>query len=135
MCSTHYFPSYFVVNMRGFDFPSYLPLNMRGSIKGNIFVGNNEANCTRQHQGWHYHIHTTVQLWCVCGRHLMVIGSTMQVRQPKMRDNQNGGTTKKEGQPKMRHNQKGGTIKILTIDMSTLLDLIQNFKIVSHFVS
>ena len=40
-----------------------------------------------------------------------------------MRDNQNGGTTKKEGQPKMRHNQKGGTIKILTIDMSTLLDM------------
>ena len=39
----------FVVNMRRFDFPSYLPLNMRGNIKGNIFVGNNEANCTRPH--------------------------------------------------------------------------------------
>ena len=40
------FPSFFVVNMKGFDFPSYLPQNMRVNIKGNIFVGNNEANCT-----------------------------------------------------------------------------------------
>ena len=37
MCTTHYFPS-------------YLPQNMRGNIKGNIFVGNNEENCTRPHQ-------------------------------------------------------------------------------------
>ena len=48
-----------MVNMRGFDFPSYLPQNMRGNIKGNIFVGNNQANCTRPHSDCIYPIHTT----------------------------------------------------------------------------
>ena len=51
MCTTHYFPSYYVVNMRGFDFPPFLPQNMKRNIKGNIFRCGSIIMCQVQKHG------------------------------------------------------------------------------------